>query len=482
MSSPPTSRSFSSKEIEKRYLESLEFLFGRINYERSPNLASGLQSFSLQKMQSLLDRLGNPQNELPCVHIAGSKGKGSTATMVARILETAGYRVGLFTSPHAHRYEERFTINEKLASKAEVVSIVDQLRVVTAKMDNEPDGGPTFFELSTAAGWLHFVKNQCQIAVIEVGLGGRLDSTNVCNPLVSIIASISKDHTRLLGSTEDLIAREKAGIIKTDIPVVSGVLNSEPACVIQEVANDVGAPLYQLGQEFQVTSIAPCENAQQVLPAWSLNFSLGEFSLSDVQLAMPGEHQTQNASLAIIAVRLLSGHGFEVSEEHLRNGLRSARLPLRIEVFNQEPIVVIDAAHNPASIEALCQTLQPIKTKRRLCIFASSRDKDCAELLRILDKHFDEFLLTAYQENPRAISTEELAEMASVILTHPFSLSASPEEAIKKALSDVSPSDFICATGSFFLAAEMEQFWRASHDEAYGTKLTQELSRKKSSN
>ena len=134
--------------------------------------------------------------------------------------------------------------------------------------------------------------------------------------------------------------------------------------------------------------------------------------------------------------------------------------------------VVIDAAHNPASIEALCQTLQPVKTNRRLCIFASSRDKDCAELLRVLDKHFDEFMLTAYQDNPRAIPIEELAEMASEILTHPFSLSASPAEAMQRALTDASSSGLICATGSFFLAAEVEQFWRTSHDEAYGTKLT----------
>ncbi len=470
MSSPLTSRSSSSEDLQQRYFESLEFLFGRINYERSPNLASGLQSFSLQKMQSLLERLGNPQGEVPCVHIAGSKGKGSTATMVARILETAGYRVGLFTSPHAHRYEERFSINEELASKSEVVAIVDQLRSVTQEMDAEPDGGPTFFELSTAAGWLHFVQKKCQVAVIEVGLGGRLDSTNVCQPLVSIITSISKDHTRLLGSTLDLIAREKAGIMKTGVPVVSGVRKPVPASVIQKVANDVGAPLYQLGQEFQVTPVAPPNDTQQVLPAWSLGYSESDYCLSQVLLAMPGEHQARNASLAIAAVRLLSQRGFEVSEEHLSKGLQAARIPLRIEVVNQEPVIVIDAAHNPASIEALCQTLQPIKADRRLCIFASSRDKDCAELLRTLDKHFDEFFLTAYQENPRAISTEELSEMAAEILTRPFSLPASPAEAMQRALTDASSNDLICATGSFFLAAEIEQFWRTSHSQRHDSK------------
>ena len=462
MSSSITSRLPSCEGLQQRYLNSLEFLFGRINYERSPNLAKGPQAFSLQKMQTLLERLGNPQNEMPCVHIAGSKGKGSTATMVARTLETAGYRVGLFTSPHAHRYEERFSTNGELASKAEVVAIVDRLRVVTDVMDAEPAGGPTFFELSTAAGWLHFVEKQCQIAVIEVGLGGRLDSTNVCKPLVSIITSISLDHTRLLGETEELIAREKAGIIKAGVPIVCGVQDSGPARVVQEVVAKVQATLFQLGQEFQISPVAPSEQSEQILPAWSFGFSQESFELSDLQLTMPGEHQVRNAALALAALRLLSPHGFDISKKQFREGLLAARIPLRIEVVNLSPIIVIDAAHNPASMQALCQTLQPLKANRRRCLFSTSRDKDCPELLRILDKHFDEFFLTAFQDNPRAVSTQQLTKLAREILTHPFTVCANPEEALHRALLETTTNDLICATGSFFLAAEVEQCWNAS--------------------
>lgn len=442
------------------YQDAVDFLFKRINFERSPELASGVGAFRLERMKSLLSRLGDPHKSVPCVHIAGTKGKGSTATMVARILECAEKRVGLFTSPHANRFEERFTVNGELATESAVVELVDVLRRVTAEMDRETLGGPTFFELATAAGWLHFQKQNVDIAVIEVGLGGRLDSTNVCHPLVSVISSISKDHTRLLGDTVDLIAREKAGIIKPGVPVVCGVLEPGPQGVIHEVADAVGAPLYQLQRDFTVIPKAPRSGSSELLPAWSFDYCFEGQEFSDLQLKLPGEHQTRNAALAVTVGLLLDRMEQDVKATDIRTGLSRAKIPLRIDVLSEDPVVIVDAAHNPASIAALCETLRDLPQSHKVCVFASSRDKDCVELLRILDGTFSHFLLTAYQENPRAIPIEELGSLAESVLSHSFELLPNPESAMQRAIESACDGSLICATGSFFLAAEVEAWWR----------------------
>lgn len=457
MSPQPPPSTEQLRTVDPRYQDSIGYLFERINYERRPELAQGPESFHLERMRSLLELLGNPQLASPCVHIAGSKGKGSTATMVARILEESGKKVGLFTSPHAQRFEERFTIDRQLPTETEVVEIVDRLRNVTNEMEQSEFGSPTFFELATAAGWLHFQKQKVDIAVIEVGLGGRLDSTNVCEPLACIITSISKDHTRLLGDTLELIAREKAGIIKTGIPIVSGVTRDGPAQVIQNVAQKTNAPLLQLGVDFQIQPVTPVD--QNLIP-WTFDYSSHGIEFKGLKLAMPGEHQTRNASLAVTIANLLSSTGFSITNEAIRAGLSQAKIPLRIEVVSENPLVVIDAAHNPASIQALCDTLQYNTAKRKISVFASSRDKDCSELLSILNKCFDEFVLCAYQKNPRSVPLEELKTLADEVVTKPFQVSESPESAMETALRIASDEDLICATGSFFLAAEVEEWWR----------------------
>lgn len=444
--------------VDSRYQESIDYLLSRINYERRPELARGDDSFHLERMRRLLGELGNPQFAVPCVHIAGSKGKGSTATMVARVLEESGLKVGLFTSPHAHRFEERFTVNKRLPDESEVVEIVERLRTACEAVESTIASAPTFFELATAAGWLHFQRQQVDIAVIEVGLGGRLDSTNVCQPLVCIITSISKDHTRLLGDTEELIAGEKAGIIKNGVPVVSGVIRTGPSEVIRQRASQHSSPYFEIGKNFQIQTFEPAAGS---LSPWSFRYESQSYKLDLVRLAMPGEHQARNAALAVTAAKLLSVHGYEIPDAAIAGGLAKAVIPLRIEIVGERPIVLIDAAHNPASIEALCKTLQAHPAEHRLCVFASSRDKDCAELMRILDNSFDQFILCAYQKNPRSIPIDELANIASNVLTKPFEVVADPESAMLAAINAASTDDLICATGSFFLAAEVEEWWRS---------------------
>ena len=249
-----------------------EFLASRVNFERQ--LAGPVESgdIHLERMRHLLERLGHPQDRLPAVHLAGTKGKGSTAVMIARVLEAAGVRTALFTSPHLQTFEERLTVNGRPPTGAELASLVDRVAQVTADLDRLPGQlGPTYFEIATALGWLYFLDQRAELVVLEVGLGGRLDSTNLCQPLVSVITPIGLDHTRQLGETIAAIAREKAGIIRTGVPVVSGALHPDASRVIADTCAERGAPLFQLDRDFvpptlQIGAIEPGAHlaAQQV--------------------------------------------------------------------------------------------------------------------------------------------------------------------------------------------------------------------------
>lgn len=438
-----------------RYRTALEFLYGRLNYERAPDAARTLQDFKLTRMEDLLAGLGNPQLTLPTVHIAGSKGKGSTASMIARIAEAAGYRVGLFTSPHVARFEERFTVNGACPTEEEVAALLERLLPITELMDRRSSGtGPTFFELATAMGWLHFADQHVDLAVVEVGLGGRLDSTNVCSPLVTAITSISRDHMRLLGEDLESIAREKAGIIKPGVPVVSGVVQPGPAGIIQGMAQQHAAPLYRLGHEIRHTPHSPGPAPYAVPPCYSVDYQGLGADWKGIPLGMPGEHQTRNATLAVAVAQLVQQRGFSIPLEAIRDGLQRTRCPLRVEVVSRSPLTIVDAAHNPASITALCESLQDVSARRRTAIFATSRDKETAVLLEILKGHFDEILLTRYLNNPRALDLREVEEIAARVLPGRFRILGSPQEALAEARRNADPADLVCVTGSFFLAAE----------------------------
>src|SRR5260221_6630115 len=227
------------------YAEAIQFWFGRVNYEQKTPQADDLK---LQHMRTLLHRLGDPQDRLRIVHVAGSKGKGSTSAMLDAILQAAGYRIGLFTSPHLAAVEERVQVDRQPIPRAELAVLMDEIRHAAAADGLERE--LTFFEIGTALGFLHFVRRRTEVAIVEVGLGGRFDSTNVCRPLASIVTSISLDHTQVLGDTPVQIAREKAGIIKSGRPVVSGVRGEGPRQVIAQTCRSRGAPLRQLDVDF----------------------------------------------------------------------------------------------------------------------------------------------------------------------------------------------------------------------------------------
>ncbi|CAK9021133.1 Dihydrofolate synthase/folylpolyglutamate synthase (DHFS / FPGS) (Folylpoly-gamma-glutamate synthetase-dihydrofolate synthetase) (Folylpolyglutamate synthetase) (Tetrahydrofolylpolyglutamate synthase) [Durusdinium trenchii] len=407
-------------------MPALAFLYGRLNFESAPDRAQSVEDFKLARMADLLSRLGDPQLSLPAVHIAGSKGKGSTATMMARILERAGR-----TLPVCVLWPKRWMRTHHL-------------------------GGPTFFELATAIGWLHFQQEQAEIVVLEVGLGGRLDATNLCRPAVTAITSISYDHMHLLGNSLAEIAAEKAGIIKRGVPVFSGVEGDEAAPVIALRAAEQAAPLTQIGA------------TDPFVPRRREN--AGPFALYEVDVpspdgvltvrpAMPGSHQARNAAIAAGMAVELARQGFAIRPEAIASGIADVRCSLRCDVISSTPLVVVDSAHNNASISALCETLLTAGERRRTFLFGTSRDKDVSTMLRTLDRFAHRVILTRFEGNPRGVAIDELARMAGETLSVEFTTATNPSEALRLALSNSGPEDLICATGSFFLAAETHAVW-----------------------
>jgi dihydrofolate synthase/folylpolyglutamate synthase len=448
-------------------------LYGRINYEEKPPARRGRHSLKLQRMQELMERLGEPGLAIPTVHVAGTKGKGSTAAMIAAILQAAGYRTGLFTSPHLERIEERFSVDGANAEASEFVDLAEAVRPVVDALDalcaEKGLIGPTFFEICTALALVHFQRHKVDAMVLEVGLGGRLDSTNICRPVVCVITSISYDHTKQLGNTLAEIAREKAGIIKPGVPVVSGVIDPEPRRVIEQIAAERGSRLLQLGRDFDYRYHAAAQDVDLTVECETFDYLSGAettgVSTTRLPLTLLGEHQAANAAVAVATIEELVRQGWSIEPDAVRQGLAGVRLPARTDVVRQRPTVILDTAHNVASIQALVNVIQThFSNGRRHLVFAATQDKDVRGMLDAILPHFDTMRLTQYTTNPRGVPLDELARLvehcvskldpnASPIVTQ----HGTPDAAWHFACAAAEPDDLICITGSFFLAAELRQ-------------------------
>jgi dihydrofolate synthase/folylpolyglutamate synthase len=432
------------------YDDALTFWYARVNYEQRNPKPGDLK---LDRMRALMRRLGDPQDRLRIVHVAGSKGKGSTAAMLAEILRRAGYRTGLFTSPHLCRVEERIQVDGEPVSREEVASLLGDVR---AAMAGWRGAEPTFFEIATALGFMHFRRRRVEAAVVEVGLGGRFDSTNVCRPALAVITSISLDHVEQLGDNLASIASEKAGIIKPGRPVVSGATAPEARAVIERVARERRAPLRQLGADFRYDYVPGRVTAEATVPPRLRVEGRPSFRHEWMEVGLLGEHQAANAALAVSAVEGLRGLGWHVAEAAVAAGLAGVRWPARMEVVGRRPLVVLDCAHNVASAEALVETLlSTFPPARRWLIFAGSADKDLAGMLRVLAPHFAHAFLTRYAGSSRGMSPEELASLLRRSADLPHSACATASDAWRAAREQAGPDDLICVTGSVFLAGEL---------------------------
>jgi len=383
--------------------------------------------------------------------------------MLASVLDKARLRTGLFISPHVICVEERMQINGQPIARAELTACIEETASAIRRLEHEArDSAPvTFFEIATALGFLYFARRGVDVAVIEVGLGGRFDSTNVCVPLLSIITSISYDHTQVLGNTLASIAREKAGIIKPGRPILNGAREPEPRQVIEEIARERQAPLRQLDVDFRyVYEPASFSAVEERWPRVQVTTETRVWPA--LPMGLLGEHQAANASLVVAAVEQLRGQEIAISDDAVAAGIADVRWPARLEIVGRRPWVILDCAHNLASAQALVEALRtsfpaPARGGRcsRRLIFAGNRDKDLAGMLRVLSPHFDHMYFTRFNNNPRHVAPERLAEFLPPETPQAFSSCATSSEAWQQARAAAGPDDLICITGSVFLAAEL---------------------------
>jgi dihydrofolate synthase / folylpolyglutamate synthase len=414
--------------------------FGRVDFERRTPQPGDLK---LDRMHELLRRLGDPHTKFQSIHVAGSKGKGSTCAMLESVLRQAGHRTGLFTSPHLTDVRERIQVQHELISETELAAVADTIRPVVESLEVEGQR-PTFFEVTTALGFMHFARQEVELAVVEVGLGGRFDATNVLTPLVSVITSISLDHVAILGETLEQIAFEKAGIIKPGVPVVSGVIKPGPDKVIERIAAERQAPVFRRGIEFSYRRSAP--------PAEVVSVQTEHLQV-EFKPHLYGEHQAANAAVAVATLDVLAERGISTSVSEIRKGLESVEWPARFEIVETKPLAILDCAHNVASAEALARTLnERFAGRPRSLIFAASSDKDVEGMFRVLAPQFEKVFLTR-SESPRAIPPDELARaLPAGTASAGF---ADPLAAWAAAQAETLAEGLVVIAGSVFVAGEL---------------------------
>lgn len=396
----------------------------------------------LERVEALLSGLGAPHQDLPTVHIAGSNGKGSTATILASILEKAGLRTGLYTSPEIFSFTERIRINGQDISLHELEEAVERIQPVVHQVSRS-FGTPTFFEVLTALSFWYFHHQQVELLVMEVGLGGRLDATNLCHSLMSIITNVSLEHTGILGHTLQEIAREKAGIIKRNQQVLTAAKSQEVVATITKRCQEMEAQLFLLGEDFSIIS------AGSPPPGQRFHYQGGENQYSDLLLPLLGQHQLENAALAVKASDLLTQHHFSIPEEALRQGLAAVQWPGRLELISQDPAILIDGAHNPGGMESLAHFLQHDMEYRHLYLLLGLlQDKDAHSIFQLLLPLATRVIVSKTQ-NQRARDPFQLAEVAREY--SPFVL-VEPDfqSALTLARSFLEKKDLLCITGSLY--------------------------------
>lgn len=442
------------------YPAAVKYLYGRVDVERMQPGRAARDVLKLDRMRLLLSALDNPQEALRCVHIAGTKGKGSTCEMTASCLEACGYAVGIYTSPHMVDVRERIRINRKMISHPDFTRMAGAVAAAASRLPRA-EGEPTFFELMTAMCLLYFAQEAVDIAVIECGLGGRLDSTNVITPEVCAVTSISLDHTQILGDTVEKIAFEKAGIFKPNVPVITvpqsgGVLN-----VFREVAARVGAPLRIIGQdiEFSMRFEAGVGKGRLARPQSRVCLSTPRCNFEHLAVPLKGEHQAYNCGLALAIIDRLSERGFTTPEAKVTLGLDRTECPGRMEIAWQSPRILLDGAHNPESIKCLMKAIgATISYDSMVVIFGCAADKDTAGMLDQIDLGADKVIFTKASGNTRAADPEALAKRFTETKNRMCQVAASLPEAVNLANRAVGRDDLICITGSFYLVGEAKKY------------------------
>jgi dihydrofolate synthase/folylpolyglutamate synthase len=432
------------------YQDALAYLRQFINYESSQRVPYDTEHYNLASFEDFLQSLGAPHRAFPSVHIAGSKGKGSTAAMVAAILSQAGLRTGLFTQPHLVTIRERTQIDRQLISQEDFAALVTELRDhIETALPPKARRFRTFFELTTALTFLYFARQQVDIAVVEVGLGGRLDTTNVLTPQVAVLTPIGLEHTHILGDTLAAIAGEKAGIIKPQSHVVSAPQAPEVVEVFEKRCQSQRASLLLAGRDFAWQVVETTWQGSR----W--HFDGDGLHLTDLFVALPGQHQAANAAVALTVAAQLRQQGWPLSEQYLRQGLVTVRWEGRLELLGRAPWVVLDAAHTIESAQCLRDALTTLfPHERLLLVLGMAADKKVAEILAVLAPVTHEAIVTRFG-NPRAYDPQRLSD---ILRQHsvPALLASDPAAALALARTRATPADLICVTGSLMLIGELK--------------------------
>lgn len=438
-----------------QYTKAMDFLNGQTDYERMRVVRYNTTTFNLDRMRTLLKYLGNPHTKFKTAHIAGTKGKGSTCHMLAAMLQSAGFKTGLYTSPHLMDMRERIKINNEMILPTELVEYVKKIEPIVKKMSADR---PTFFEIFTAIGFCYFADKKVDIAVIETGLGGRLDSTNVISPEVTAITSISRDHMQVLGATTTKIAEEKAGIFKKDIPALTCTQDPEVLNVLKRVAGQVKTNIQVVGTDIEFSY--RFEAARPLGPHMRVCLSTERSRFEHLAVPLMGEHQAVNCGLALAMLDKLRERGLQFEDAKALDGLASLKLPGRLEIVSRDPHVIIDGAHNAASVQALFRGIgQHIPYDSLVVIFGCNCDKDIDGMLEQISLGADKVIFTRAQNNPKSATPEELVSIYTERYGKMAQVANTFSDAFEIAHRAISREDIVAVTGSFYLIGEAKKFF-----------------------
>jgi len=431
--------------VDSHFDQALDFIYSFIDYEKQRD-KHVKTTWDLRRVEALLGRLGNPHLKSKTVHIAGSKGKGSVAAMTASVLIKAGYKTGLYTSPHLHFFNERIRVDNRLISNEEIVEFMTRIKPAVEEVNREAAYGTlTTFEITTALGFSYFAQQNVDFQVIEVGLGGRLDATNVLQPDVCVITPISYEHTAILGTTLSAIATEKSGIIKEGSIVVSSPQTDEADAAIASACQQKGAKLIRVGKDVTYQSLR-FDDAQQ---SFLIKGRLGNYELT---IPLLGQYQLSNAATAVAALEVLSEKGNVIPLQSIVQGMKEVNWEGRLQVLNRHPLVVADGAHNQDSAQKLSQALkQYFKFEKAVLIIGMSSDKDLSGIVTELAPIFQKVIVTK-SLHPRAMATSPIAVE---FLKHGIEAQQTDDISIAMplALSLAGANDMVCVTGSLFIAS-----------------------------
>jgi dihydrofolate synthase/folylpolyglutamate synthase len=431
------------------FSSAVNYLLEQTDFERMRVVQYDEHTFKLDRMKTLLAALGNPHDKVAMIHVAGTVGKGSTIAMLSSMLRGSGYAVAEYTSPHLIDIRERVVVNDEMIEEGAFTELLNLVISAANKKKLEP----TFFELLTAVAFKHFADEAVDIALIETGLGGRLDSTNVITPLMTLITQIDLDHTNILGNTVQEIASEKAGIFKSSIPAISAQQTADVSEVLKTVASNIGTEVKIIAQDIECSSRfgGGIDGKQHT----RICVITEDAQYMHVPVPLNGEHQATNCALAISAIDQLRKMGHSFDDLTLFNSLATTTIEGRMEIVWERPRILVDGAHNPASLQTLIRSVGAhVPYDSMVCVFGCCQDKDVTEMLKRISLGADKIIFTKARGNPRAADPDDLQREFETISTKMTQVAHSLPEALEIAAQASSRDDLICVTGSFYLVGE----------------------------